>query len=84
MKEKARVEPAEELRILIEDEAVYMILILLMMSSQVFKQIQGYIEDYPLNPEDYYTWIAPFKYLDNRKLRMGVAEINEMNTQRMI
>lgn len=64
-----------ELRILVEDEAEEDF-----TDDELTKYLnkyRGYIGDYPLNPEDYYTWIAPFKYLDNRKLSDGVAEINE-------
>ncbi len=66
----------EELRILIEDEGLEADFTDDELTKYLNKY-RGYLEDYPLSPENYYTWISPFKYLDNRKLSDEVAEINE-------
>ena len=68
----------EELRILIEDEgSIYDIDFTDDELTKYLNKYRGYLEDYPLSPENYYTWISPFKYLDNRSLSDGTAEISE-------
>ena len=64
----------EELRILIEDEgSIYDIDFTDDELIKYLNKHRGYIEDYPLMHEDYYTWISPFQYLDNRSLSDGAA-----------